>query len=256
MKLPKLFGLLLVVGCNIGGGAENLAPPNSVSSEVVQVEEVVDGDSFRTINSEVRLIGVNAPERDECYGTESREWLAELVEDKDVEIVPDSIDQFGRILADVKVDDISLNREAVATGHALAVTASDHLDDEDVARQAGLGLWGADICGASGAPPNLVIDDILFDPPGDDREELIVIGNRSEAAIDLAGFQLRDESSVNRYAFPSYRLAPGGIVTVSTGCDAAANVLNWCTLGPVWNNGGDAVILLDSFGRVVAFRRY
>jgi hypothetical protein len=33
-------------------------------------------------------------------------------------------------------------------------------------------------------------------------------------------------------------------------------MLAWCTEIPVWNNDGDAVILLDAFGRVVAFHRY
>ncbi|NIR38769.1 MAG: lamin tail domain-containing protein [Actinobacteria bacterium] len=42
-----------------------------------------------------------------------------------------------------------------------------------------------------------------------------------------------------------------------TGCGSdGGGELHWCADGPVWSNGGDTVILQDTFGNVVAQRRY
>lgn len=258
MKLPGLAWFLLIVGCNVGGGAVGPAPPTSiVSHETVLVTSVIDGDSFRTADGEKRLIGVNAPERDECFGSESREWLTRMVEGRKVEIVGNSIDQFGRALVEVRSSGTSVNLDAVGTGHAFGLSDfADNLEAERLAMREGLGLWGRDICGAKGEKPKLTIDEIDFNPPGEDEFELVVIGNPSLERIDLGGFVLRDESSINRFRFPDRLLEPGTTVAVTTACPREGDVLGWCSDQPVWNNDGDAVILLDNFGRVVAFRRY
>jgi endonuclease YncB( thermonuclease family) len=258
MKLPGFAWFLLMVGCNIGGVASNPAPPTSiVAHKTFLVTSVIDGDSFRTEDGENRLIGVNAPERDECFGSESREWLTRLVEGRTVEIVGNSTDQFGRQLVEVRIAGISVNLEAVTTGHAFALSDfADNLAAEQPAMEEGRGLWGRDICGASGDKPELTIDEIDFNPPGEDESELVVIGNPSFERVDLGGFVLRDESSINRFRFPDRSLEPGTTVAVTTACPEEGDVLGWCSDQPVWNNDGDAVILLDHFGRVVAFRRY
>ena len=225
--------------------------------ESALVTSVIDGDSFVTDHGENRLVGVNAPERGECFGSESREWLTTLVEGRAVELVGDSIDQFGRRLVEVGIAGTSVNLEAVRTGHAFALSQfADSLAAERLAREEGVGLWGPDICGASGEKARLTIEEIDFNPPGDDQLELVVIANRSQQEVDLSGFVLRDESSINRFRFPGTLLQPGAMVTVTTACGREGDTLGWCSDQPVWNNDGDAVILLDQFGRVVAFRRY
>lgn len=256
----RRFGYLwlgLILGCDVVGGGGNQSPLSTASPVLVQVTQVADGDSFRTSSDEVRLIGVNAPERDECFGRESREWLAEVLDASGVEITPISIDQFDRLLAEVTVDGLSVNHEAVATGHAFALSDFDDLVDlENGARDQGRGLWGIAICGATGEKSTLTIEEVDFNPPGNDDAELVVIGNPSAESVDLDGFVLRDESSINRFAFPKMLLEADGTVAVTTACAGGEDVLGWCSDQPVWNNDGDAVILLDGFGRVVAFDRY
>lgn len=235
------------------------APPTSFdpNRQPISVTAVSDGDSFRTPRDEVRLIGVNAPESDECFGAESRQWLEGLLDGKEAEMFPISVDQFDRVLAEVFVDGASVNLAAVRTGHAFALSEFPaFIEGETQAREGGLGLWGDDICGASGERASLVIEEIDYNPSGEDEAELVVIGNQSGGPIDLGRFVLRDESSVNRFEFPAFRLDPAATVTVTTACRGGGDALGWCTGQPVWNNGGDAVILLDAFGRVVAFRRY
>jgi len=75
--------------------------------------------------------------------------------------------------------------------------------------------------------------------------------------VDLSGWVLRDESSSNRFRFPAGTvLEAGRRLRVVTGCEPPPGALAWCATTPVWNNGGDSVILVDGHGRVVAHRRY
>ena len=252
--------LLFVVGC-LPPDAQ--APPASTLTVTsgTPVVEVADGDSFRTDTDEVRLLGINAPERDECYGDEARAWLAELIEGEVIELESGAFDQFGRVLAVARLNGLNLNHEAVASGHALALSSGlaviDGLGEaEENARTNGLGMWGEDICGGQGHVGELSITELDYNPPGNDEIELAVVTNTGSVTVDLGGFRLRDESSVNRFDFPAYSLAPGESVTISTGCAAGVGLLAWCTSDPVWNNDGDTALLLDSFGRVVAVERY
>ena len=77
------------------------------------VTHVADGDTLRTrigrSTERVRLIGVDAPERGECYSTRSGELLRELAQGKVVRILGDRTqregDWFGRLLAYVVLPD-------------------------------------------------------------------------------------------------------------------------------------------------------
>jgi endonuclease YncB( thermonuclease family) len=259
VKLSGFVWLPVLVGCSVVGGAGNPASPTSIApADSVVVTSVGDGDSLRAGGEEFRLYGINAPERNECFGDAAHQWLSQRIEGKEVAVVPLTVDQFDRIIVDLFIGASSISHEATATGHAFALsdTRATLLEGESLAMESGLGLWAADICGAAGPKVELIIDEVNFDPPGDDEEEVVVIRNGSEQPIDLGGFVLRDESSVNRFTFPVTTLAAGETVAVTTGCPRGGAVLGWCSDRPVWNNDGDAVILLDNFGRVVAFRRY
>ena len=98
-------------------------------------------------------------------------------------------------------------------------------------------------------------------PPGSDEEvldqEFVTVSNTGETTLDLGGWILRDESTVNRFRFPSdAKLDPGQAIDVITGCNPSTGQLAWCADRSVWNNGGDSAFLLDGFGRIVATDRY
>ncbi|MEX0946917.1 MAG: lamin tail domain-containing protein [Acidimicrobiia bacterium] len=271
-SIPRWCLLVLAVAC---------APDNSPGTEIgpspeadlpivdlfANVTSVADGDSFRAVvdgeEMEVRLLGVNAPERDECYGPEAAVWLSETIDGKEVGLaVAPEPDQFDRILAVAVVDRINLNLASLSSGHALVVSAdgidrSSFVAAEDEARAAAVGMWADDICGAAGPRATLGIETIDFDPPGPDEVETVTIVNSGAEDIDLDGFILRDESSVNRFEFPSLLLAQGESVTVTVSdCRVDQSVTNWCSEQPVFNNDGDAALVVDPFGRVVALARY
>lgn len=66
-----------------------------------EVVYVVDGDTLDIENEvRVRLLGIDAPERNECFYEESRAFLKELVEGKNVYLRKDisGTDAYGRLL--------------------------------------------------------------------------------------------------------------------------------------------------------------
>ncbi len=213
----------------------------------------------------LRLVSVNAPEGDECWGPEARAALDSLVgtDPFTVEVVGE--DQFGRALARVSVGDSDVNRRLVEEGMAIATTA-DSGDDfgesvveaEEGAYQAGAGLWSQTACGETRPMPQISIDPrrSVVDPAGPDDEDLaaetIVLVNEGDQRVQLGGWVLRDESSRHRYTFdPATALDPGGSLVVTSadsGWDPGG--------GPVWNNGGDMALLQTPGGTVVDRWRY
>ncbi len=234
---------------------------------------VLDGDSLAVDlgagRAEVRLVGINAPEIDECYGDASRTALGRLLADTAIVVRPagdDDRDHFGRLLRDVFAGGVWVNRAQVASGNALALQSGsagepDLVAAEDAAYETGLGMWSASACGAADALPSIRIGDIRYDPPGRDfensREELVSIVNRGPTAVELAGWVIRDESSRHRYRFPDHVLEAGTTVLLRTGCGDDDEVdLFWCADDAVWSNGGDTVILQLPNGAVVDRLKY
>lgn len=264
---------VLAVSCSGGGLLTTRAPPiagveRPITELDVLVTSVTDGDSFRGSvrgeEIEVRLLGINAPERDECFATESTNWLTETIEGKEIGLAREAeLDQFDRVLARAVVDGTYVNLEAVATGHALVFGATKEgrgfVEAEDAARSAGIGIWGDDICGAIGPKASFEIVEIDYNPPGPDEVETVTIKNTGDESVDLTGFILRDESSINRFELPLLVLEPSEeLAIVVADCEPIypSRTITWCSDRPVWNNDGDTALLLDNYGRIVAFDRY
>jgi len=234
------------------------------------VERVVDGDSLLVLvegePDEIRLIGINAPEFDECGADEARITLGEAQLFESVTLVGDRRDQFGRRLAYLFAGGEDVGLGLVGGGRAIATSTDhpgrdDYITAEGQARAEGFGLWAPAACGRA-TNAAIEITFVRFDPPGPDGDDLgeewLEIVNAGERAADLSGWTLRDESSANRYEFPEgSRIDPGFALVIATGCgEDAPQRLHWCADGPVWNNGGDMAMLLDEHGNVVSMRRY
>lgn len=101
------------------------APPATIQGVVTRV---VDGDSLwltpagggRAI--EVRLAGIDAPERCQPGGAEARAHLAAWVLKRPAQLRPPGAgplrDRYGRVLGRLLVDGIEVNRRLVEQGHA------------------------------------------------------------------------------------------------------------------------------------------
>ena len=241
------------------------------SAEPITDVVVLDGDSIRAdiggTVEEIRLLGINAPERDECLSSEARSALIDLVATAgETAVITEERDQFGRVLGYLYLDGSAAGLEMVRGGYAIAL-ASDHpllpdmLAAEEEAVALEQGVWSPTACGSDGAGREVSIWAIEPDAPGRDDTNpngewvaLTAVG----ADVDLSGWMVRDESSVHRYTFPDgFVLADGEIVTVRSGCgEDSRDDLYWCANGTVWNNAGDTVLVLDSFGAVVLRERY
>ena len=120
--------------------------------EIGLVTRVVDGDTIDVmldgVNTRIRYLQMNTPERDHPCFDESGRANADLVEGKTVRLVADKelIDPFDRLLRFVYVDDVLVNRVLVEQGWAEVVLYPPndlHYDEflqlEQEAAAAGLG---------------------------------------------------------------------------------------------------------------------
>ncbi len=112
MRALALLSVALLVGV-----AAWLLVDRATTSDVVDreglVTRVVDGDTLRAriggSTERVRLIGIDAPERGECYSTRATELLRTLAQGTVVKILGDSTqqerDRYDRLLAYVVLPD-------------------------------------------------------------------------------------------------------------------------------------------------------
>jgi len=237
---------------------------------------VIDGDTLVVegpgVEVTVRIIGINTPERGECFADEATDALEALVDGEELELVTDvsDLDQFGRAVRYVETaSGVDIGAELVASGMAIARRYEPDVDRsstyqslQERARTDGRGLWAPDACGGGTSDPVSIVIDVNADAPGDDNENLngewVRFTNGSDAPVDLDGWQVADESATHRHLFADRTLAPGASVTLFTGCGVDTDdAVYWCkTDSAVWNNGGDTVFLRDANGNVVAVSGY
>lgn len=247
-------------------------PRSTLSTiETVVVSRVDDGDTVHLEDGRtVRLLGINAPEADECFGPEAEAALVNLVAGRSAGLAFDvePMDQFDRVLALVVVDGILVNLQMVTDGYALALSLRPNLTYEEFfaegqrnAQAQGSGMWSLQTCG-SAVQSGAEVSDINPDPPGPDgdylNDEWVVVQNSGEELLDLSGWMIRDESSRHRFVFPTgVALAPGAELRVVTACGRNSEALVfWCSPEPVWNNSGDTAFLLDADGRFADYLSY
>lgn len=241
------------------------------------VVDVADGDTLDVARGPdvltVRLIGINAPESDDCWAAEATTALVDAVGHGPVWLAIDrsDVDRYGRALRYVlDRDGDDVGAQLVEQGAAIARSYPPDTANGDryallqeAARRHGRGLWAPDACepvgGALelvGATPSIGIT-VMADAGGDDNVNLngewVRFTNTGDAPLDLTGWTVRDESSSHRYRFDDLTLVAGAAVTLYTGCGVnTATERFWCNEGSaVWNNSGDTVFLLDPAGNVV-----
>lgn len=143
--MRRLLPLLLV-----------LAPLHAASAEKLagKVVSVADGDSLVIADKDatrhrVRLAEIDAPERKQPFGAESRKSLADICLRKPVTVDISETDSHKRAIGKVKCGEVDANAEQVRRGMAW-VTARNSMPNSPLpemeanARLRGLGLWAGD----------------------------------------------------------------------------------------------------------------
>jgi endonuclease YncB( thermonuclease family) len=98
----------------------SLAQAETLNGRVVKI---ADGDTVTILDEsnrqhKVRLVGIDAPERKQPFGTVSRQHLAGLVFGKTVAMRWQKRDRYQRILGKVLVDGQDVNLEQIKAGLA------------------------------------------------------------------------------------------------------------------------------------------
>lgn len=244
------------------------SPPPPASAAPATADWIFDGDSLEitfddpppgesSTFAEVRLIGVNAPEGNECSGDLAKDALIDRMGRADILVQSEGYDDFGRLLAFIWHDGELINLWLVENGLAVARSSFGHtydteLDAAESRAQAGeRGMWSPAACGEP-SDAVVVITELNFDAAGPDNEnpngEWIELTNLDATAVDLRGWTVRDESTRHRYEFGSVTLGSDESLILRSGCGSdSSGELFWCDPdGSIWSNSGDTAFVYDS----------
>ncbi|MFZ2163405.1 MAG: thermonuclease family protein [Sideroxyarcus sp.] len=133
-----------------------LACPSYADTLQGRVVGVIDGDTVTVLDADktqfkIRLMGIDAPEKKQAFGSKSKESLSALVFNKQVIIEYSKHDRYGRTIGKIIVDGVDANLEQVKSGlawHYKQFQKEQSIDDriayaraEEQARAEKRGLW-------------------------------------------------------------------------------------------------------------------
>jgi micrococcal nuclease len=160
VRVPAAVLLAVLTACaaapapSVPGPVTITSAPSSARVDVA-VLRVVDGDTIVVAlggakGTKVRLIGIDTPERDDCFYDAATDRMRALVGGRSVKLVRDvsETDRYGRLLRYVYVGSEFVNATMVSDGFASAATyppdvahALEFVALERTARLAKRGLW-------------------------------------------------------------------------------------------------------------------
>ena len=112
---------------------------------------VVDGDTIRAEvkgkEIKIRLVEIDAPEINQPFGAQSKNFLNRLLNEKDVTLISQGEDRYGRTLGEIYANGESANALMIKSGFAWVydryVKDSSLYRYQDQAKAENLGLWRA-----------------------------------------------------------------------------------------------------------------
>jgi len=115
-----------------------------------RVVSVADGDTITLLGKSnqqhlIRLAEIDAPEKKQAFGEQSRRTLSSLIAGKHVEARCPSTDRYNRKICTIFHEGIDINEKMVLAGMAWVYRAYSrsqyYLQAEDLARKQKVGLW-------------------------------------------------------------------------------------------------------------------
>lgn len=122
-----------------------------LAQEQVHVARIIDGDTFEdSAGRTISLLGVDAPEFDQPFGQNARNYLLLLLLDRDVKLWRTKVDQQGGYHAKVTWRDWDIGVSVVGRGFGQIVPNeldaslySEYNKRQEVAQQKRAGIWRA-----------------------------------------------------------------------------------------------------------------
>jgi micrococcal nuclease len=243
-------------------GTQEKPPPD----EAVVIR-VYDGDTVTIATGDpVRLRWVNTPELRpmEAFAEEARDLAADFVGGKLVQLsyAEPNRDGYGRLIADVIIDGVSLEEKLLEAGYAHIMLIPPLEDDLEVlfeaqarARESRAGIWGHDRY--QGA---LHITSFHANGRGNDRadpnSEYLRVCNITDEPVNVAGYTI---TNIRRqvYTFPALVIPAGHTVKVHSGVgehqtDPSEQLAIFLgSDAPLWNNTRDLATIFDASGQQV-----
>lgn len=127
--------------------ASGLAQAAEFSARVIAV---IDGDTILVKRAydvvKIRLADIDAPEKAQPYGDAASQSLTAMVMSKEVMVISRAVDDYGRIVAAINLDNYNVNAAQVQRGMAWVTSRpsrrnSDLLELQRAAQLAKRGLW-------------------------------------------------------------------------------------------------------------------
>ena len=126
-----------------------IALPAQADTFDANVLTVMDGDTVFVktgpFKAKLRLVNIDAPEKDQSFGPQSRESLQSLIGGKVIQVESKAVDKFGRTIALIRVEGLNVNEEQVRRGMAWAYSRSreglNYVKLQSEAQHAKRGLW-------------------------------------------------------------------------------------------------------------------
>lgn len=149
VRRPWSIGLVAPLVAVVALVTWAVLPPGMPSGPISGKTRVIDGDTLDVANRRIRLVGIDAPEREqECAdtagqptrcGETSRRTLDGLVGKGPVTCAPIELDRYGRVVATCEFRGADLGEVMVTSGQALANGRYGEMEAE--AKAAKRGIW-------------------------------------------------------------------------------------------------------------------
>ena len=113
---------------------------------------IADGDTITVLQNKtqykIRLYGIDTPEKAQDFGNRAKQFTYSLVYGKNVKVIQEDVDRYGRIVGMIFIGDICVNEEIIKNGFAWVYQkycdkplCQEWLKLEADARSNSLGLW-------------------------------------------------------------------------------------------------------------------
>lgn len=265
--------IIFLSGCQVKQAVEEPVPVKEVLEEnetnitipdYETVFMVTKGDIVITpYGTEIALIGVESPERNEPCFKESVDKLKSLVLGKNITLYRDvtKMDRHQRLPRYVFIDDIFVNEAMIRSGLAKAVNEGPDTKYSDLFYEAQADAVSKRLCVWKDLKeePCLFVAFFNYDAEGVDaynlNDEFVTFRNICKAKINMTGWTVQDSAGI--YVFPEFVLGPEAAVTLYSGQgqDSELN-LYWNSEVPVWDDTSDTLYLRNPNGNLIIKRHY